>query len=114
MQWIRCFLLVLVVLRLLTGAAWAMPSSLAASIAEEMPCHAMESGMEMDDAANANATTPHAPHNSNILCHVCCMGVLHTLIALNVPAALPRHAPPVHHAQDVARWQHTPDLRPPI
>jgi hypothetical protein len=42
------------------------------------------------------------------------MGVLHTLMVLHIPTALPRHAPPVHHAQDVARWQHTPDLRPPI
>lgn len=106
MQWIRCFLLVLVVLRLLTGAAWAMPSPVAstAPMTEAMPCHEIESTSDM--AMDADV--------SSALCHVCCMGVLHTLTVLHIPTALPRHAPPVHHAQDVARWQHTPDLRPPI
>ncbi len=109
MQWIRCFLLVLVVLRLLTGAAWAMPSPAivtSAPMTEAMSCHEIESESESDMALDADV--------SSALCHVCCMGVLHTLMVLHIPTALPRHAPPVHHAQDVARWQHTPDLRPPI
>ena len=109
----RYFLLALVALRLFTGAAWAMPTPVVstAPMTEEMPCHAMES----DDSETAQTdSTAHTSHSTSALCHVCCMGVLHTLTALDIPAALPRHAPPAHHAQEVARWQHTPDLRPPI
>jgi hypothetical protein len=119
MRLLRCFLWGSVLLRLLIGAAWAMPTlpvpmpmSVPMSVSKAMPCHAMEMGTE-------TGTETEEPDHTNVsscsvLCHICCMGFADALVMRYIPTPIPRHVLPIHHAQEVARWQHTPDLRPPI
>ena len=112
MKFLRHCLFALVLLRLLAGTAWAMPSipmvTADADAHTAMPCH------EMADQPSQQSGTSHTSPPCSSLSHVCCIGFWVAMPLLYAPTAQPRHAQPAHRAQDVARWQHVPDLRPPI
>ena len=116
MKFLRHCLFALILLRLFAGTAWAMPTMPTMPIFThsaavhahvdhvDMPCHEHEQAEDTDNTAPCHS----------LLCQLCCMGYVASVPVLDTPIVLPRHAPPSHPAQNVARWQHTPDLRPPI
>lgn len=118
MKFLRHCLFALVLLRLLTGTAWAMPSMPAmpaipmvtaeADFHAAMPCHGV-ADQPPPQSGSDHTGTPCSP-----LWHMCCMGFGLIMPVLHAPTAQPAHAQPAHRARDVARWQHVPDLRPPI
>ena len=102
-------------LRLLMGTAWAMPPM------ERMPDVSASTAMSCHDEAMDNDTLHDDGDDEKdcaaacvVLCDVCCMGFMASMTWDKTPTPSFPPSPPSHPAQAVERWQHTPDLRPPI
>ncbi len=117
MAFVRCFLLVCVLLRLAVGTAWAMPTPVAVGdlpstqAAVTLPCH-MPTAAEPVGDDHAGGSQAHAGvHPASGHCSLC-------FSAATVPfavhaTALP-HSMPATPAMADTPWQPLPELRPPI